>query len=53
MVKRCREQGYDVYFCGIFGSSDEPELKYELFQKNKASFILKSIKELPKALNLV
>jgi len=53
MVQRCREQGYDVSFCGIFGSSDEPELKYELFQKNKASFILKSIKELPKALNLV
>ena len=53
MVEKCKEHGYDVSFCGIYGSSDEPELKYELFQKNKASFILKSIQELPKALNLV
>ena len=53
MVEKCKEHGYDVSFCGIFGSSDEPELKYELFQKNNASFILKSIQELPKALNLV
>ena len=53
MVEKCKEHGYDVAFCGIYGSSDEPELKYELFQKNKASFILESIQELPKALNLV
>ena len=53
MVQKCQELGYDVSFCGIYGSSDEPKLKYELFQKNKASFILESIQELPKALNLV
>ena len=53
MVQKCQEKGYDVSFCGIYGSSDEPELKYELFEKNKASFILESIQELPKALNLV
>ena len=53
MVKKCQEKGYDVSFCGIYGSSDEPKLKYELFQKNNASFILESIQELPKALNLV
>ena len=53
MVEKCKEHGYDVTFCGIYGSSDEPELKYELFQKNNASFILESIQELPKALNLV
>ena len=53
MVGKCKENGYDVSFCGIYGSSDEPELKYELFQKNNASFILESIQELPKALNLV
>jgi len=53
MVEKCKESGYDVSFCGIYGSSDEPELKYELFQKNNASIILKSIQELPKALNLV
>ena len=53
MVQKCQEQGYDVSFCGIYGSSDEPKLKYELFQKNNASFILESIQELPKALNLV
>jgi phosphoglycolate phosphatase-like HAD superfamily hydrolase len=53
MVEKCKERGYDVSFCGIYGSSDEPELKYELFRKNNASFILESIQELPKALNLV
>ena len=53
MVEKCKKSGYDVSFCGIYGSSDEPELKYELFQKNNASIILKSIQELPKALNLV
>ena len=53
MVQKCRELGYDVSFCGIYGSSDEPKLKYELFQKNNVSFILESIQELPKALNLV
>jgi len=53
MVEKCKEHGYDVSFCGIYGSSDEPELKYELFQKNNASFILESIQKLPKALNLV
>ena len=53
MVQKCQERGYDVSFCGIYGSSDEPQLKYELFQKNNASFILQSIRELPKALNLV
>jgi len=53
MVEKCKESGYDVSFCGIYGSSDEPESKYELFQKNNAPIILKSIQELPKALNLV
>ena len=53
MVEKCKERCFDVSFCAIYGSSDEPELKYELFQKNNASFILKSIQELPKALNLV
>jgi len=53
MVEKCKDNGLDVSFCGIYGSSDEPELKYELFRKNNASFILESIQELPKALNLV
>ena len=53
MVEKCKESGYDVSFCGIYGSSDEPESKFELFQKNKASIIIESIQELPKALNLV
>ena len=53
MVEKSKESGYDVSFCGIYGSSDEPESKYELFQKNNAPIILESIQELPKALNLV
>ena len=39
MVEKCKESGFDVSFCGIYGSSDEPESKFELFQKNKASII--------------
>ena len=53
MAEKCKDKGLDVSFCGIYGSSDEPELKYELFRKNNASFIIESIQELPKALNLV
>ncbi len=53
MVEKCKDKGLDVSFCGIYGSSDEPELRYELFRKNNASFIIESIQELPKALNLV
>tara|TARA_B100000029_G_scaffold299645_1_gene292591 strand:+ start:39 stop:998 length:960 start_codon:yes stop_codon:yes gene_type:complete len=53
MVEKCKNNGLDVSFCGIYGSSDEPELKFELFRKNNASIILESIQELPKALNLV
>ena len=53
MVQKCNESGFDVSFCGIFGSSDEPELKYELFRKNNVPLILESIQELPKALNLI
>tara|TARA_B100000029_G_scaffold79915_1_gene71407 strand:- start:615 stop:1577 length:963 start_codon:yes stop_codon:yes gene_type:complete len=53
MVEKCKKLGYDVSFCGIYGSTDEPESKFELFQKNNASIILESIQELPKALNLV
>jgi len=53
MVQKCQESGFDVSFCGIYGTSDEPELKYELFRNNNAPIILESIQELPKALNLV
>ena len=53
MVKKCKDNGLDVSFCGIYGSSDEPELKFELFRKNNVPIILESIQELPKALNLV
>jgi len=53
MVEKCKEFGHDVSFCGIYGSSDEPQSKYELFQKNNAPIIIESIQELPKALNLV
>tara|TARA_B100000029_G_scaffold131311_1_gene125045 strand:- start:4259 stop:5221 length:963 start_codon:yes stop_codon:yes gene_type:complete len=53
MVEKCKDLGYDVSFCGIYGSSDESDSKFELFQKNNASIIIESIQELPKALNLV
>tara|TARA_Y100000590_G_scaffold174402_1_gene199439 strand:- start:4054 stop:5013 length:960 start_codon:yes stop_codon:yes gene_type:complete len=53
MVEKCKDKGLDVSFCGIYGSSDEPVSKFELFKKNNAPFILESIQQLPKALNLV
>ena len=38
MVEKCKEKGLDVSFCGIYGSSDEPELKFELFRNPPRKF---------------
>jgi len=52
MAKKATEQGYKTTFCGIIGTSNIPQKKLELFEKNGALLVLESINLLPKALNL-
>ena len=52
MAKRTTDLGHDTIFCGIIGTSKNPQEKLELFEKNDAILVLDSIDLLPKVLNL-
>ena len=52
MAKRVTEMGTKTTFCGIMGTSKNPQEKLELFEKNEAVLVLESIHLLPKVLNL-
>jgi HAD superfamily hydrolase (TIGR01549 family) len=52
MAKKATEQGCKTIFCGIIGTSKNPQAKLELFQHNGAKLVLESINLLPKVLNL-
>ncbi|MCV0431007.1 HAD hydrolase-like protein [Nitrosopumilus sp.] len=52
MAKKATELGNKTIFCGIIGTSKDPEAKLELFEKNDAILVLDSIHLLPKVLNL-
>ena len=52
MAKKAIEQGCKTTFCGIIGTSKNPQEKLELFQHNGAKLVLESINLLPKMLNL-
>ena len=52
MAKKATEQGCKTIFCGIIGTSKNPQDKLELFQRNGAMLVLESINLLPKVLNL-
>jgi phosphoglycolate phosphatase-like HAD superfamily hydrolase len=52
MAKKATDQGYKTTFCGIIGSSKNPQKKLKLFAKNEALLVLESIDLLPKVLNL-
>ena len=52
MAKKVTEMGSEVIFCGIIGTSKNPQEKLELFEKNEATLVLDSIQLLPKVLNL-
>ena len=52
MAKKATIQGYKTIFCGIIGTSKNPQAKLELFQHNGAMMVLDSINLLPKVLNL-
>lgn len=52
MVKKVNDLGYNINFCGIIGTSKNPSMKLQLFEKNEANLVLNSIDQLPNVLNL-
>jgi len=52
MTKKATKLGYNTIFCGIIGTSKEPQKKLELFEQNGAHMILDSIHLIPNVLNL-
>ena len=52
MSKKATAQGFTTTFCGIIGTSKNPQQKLQLFEKNGAQMVLTSIDLLPKVLNL-
>ena len=52
MAKKSTILGNKTTFCGIIGTSKNPEEKLQLFEQNEAILILDSINLLPKVLNL-
>jgi HAD superfamily hydrolase (TIGR01548 family) len=53
MARKANESGISTIFCGIYGTSKDPEAKKSLFENNNADIIVKSIDLIPKTLNLV
>jgi len=52
MAKKVTALGSKTIFCGIIGTSKNPQEKLELFKQNKVILALDSINLLPKVLNL-
>ncbi|MDC0387857.1 HAD-IA family hydrolase [Nitrosopumilus sp.] len=52
MAKKATILGNKTTFCGIIGTSKNPEEKLQLFEQNEAILVLDSINLLPKVLNL-
>ena len=52
MAKRATVLGHNTIFCGIIGTSKNPQEKLKLFEQNDAILVLDSINLLPKVLNL-
>ena len=52
MAKKATDLGSKTIFCGIIGTSKNPQEKLELFQRNGVILVLDSINLLPKVLNL-
>ena len=51
LTEKASELGFQATFCGIYGSSNLPEMKKNMFIKKNAPFVLESINSLPKATN--
>lgn len=52
MANQAAKLGFKITFCGIYGTNKDPQLKRQFFESNRAPIILKSINQLPNALNL-
>ena len=52
MAKKATILGNNTTFCGIIGTSKNPDEKLQLFERNEAILVLDSINLLPKVLNL-
>ena len=52
MANKATNLGSNTIFCGIIGTSKNPQEKLELFEQNEAMLVLDSIHLLPKVLNL-
>ena len=52
MANKATNLGSNTIFCGIIGTSKNPQEKLELFEQNEAVLVLDSINLLPKVLNL-
>ncbi len=52
MAKKASELGHKTIFCGIMGTSKNPQEKLKLFEQNDAVLVIDSINLLPKVLNL-
>jgi HAD superfamily hydrolase (TIGR01549 family) len=52
MAKKATQMGHNTTFCGIIGTSKNPERKLQLFEQNGAHLILDSINLIPNVLNL-
>ena len=52
MATKATDLGNKTTFCGIIGTSKNPQEKLELFQQNGAILVLDSINLVPKVLNL-
>ncbi|MDA1346861.1 MAG: phosphatase [Crenarchaeota archaeon] len=52
MAKKVTDLGSKTTFCGIIGTSKNPQEKLELFKQNGAILVLDSINLIPKILNL-
>ena len=52
MAKKATILGHQTIFCGIIGTSKNPQEKLKLFEQNEAILVLDSINLLPKVLNL-
>ena len=52
MAKKATILGNNATFCGIIGTSKNPQEKLKLFEQNEATVVLDSINLLPKVLNL-
>ena len=53
MAREASRKGFDVIFCGVYGTSKDPTSKMALFQEKNADIIVESTDLIPKTLNLV